>query len=74
MDKRVSAEETRAWAEAHLRRRPELGLRNAIANVILEPRNPFSPGARRKPSEGFLLVAGFLAASLGVFVYFNFLH
>jgi hypothetical protein len=74
MAKRVSRAEARAWVEEHFRSRPELGLRNAIANVILEPRNPFNPEARRKPSQGFLLVAGFLAASLGVFVYFNFLH
>ena len=29
--------------------RPDIGLRNHILNVFLEPRNPFEPGRMRRP-------------------------
>lgn len=74
MPKHVAAEEARAWAEEHLRRRPELGLRNAIANLILEPRNPFDRRARRRLKKDFMILASLLAAAVGAFVYFNFVR
>jgi hypothetical protein len=74
MPKRVSPEEARAWAEEHLRGRPELGLCKAIVSLVLEPRNPFNPRARRKPRKGFMLAISLLAAAVGAFLYFNFLH
>jgi hypothetical protein len=74
MESPVSAKDARAWAEEHLRRRPELGLCKAIANVILEPRNPFNPRARRWPKKDFMILASLLAAAVVLFVYFNFLR
>lgn len=74
MAKRVSPEQARAWAEEHLRSRPELGFGKAIANVILEPRNPFNPRARRWPKKDFMILASLLAAAVVLFVYFNFVR
>jgi hypothetical protein len=74
MAKSVSRAEARAWAEEHLRSRPEIGLRKAIANLFLEPRNPFHPQARREFKKDFLFAAGLLAAALGCFAYFNFVR
>lgn len=74
MAKRVSPEQARAWAEEHLRSQPELGLCKAMANVILEPRNPFNPRARRWPKKDFMLLASLLAAAVSAFVCFNFLR
>lgn len=74
MDKRVSAEETRTWAEEHLRRRPELGFGKAIASLVFEPRNPFDARFRRKPKRGFVLAASLFAVAVGWFAYFNFLR
>jgi hypothetical protein len=74
MSKRVSPEEVRGWAEEHLRSRPELGLCKAIANVILEPRNPFNQQLRRKPKKDFMILTSLLAAALTAFVIFNFIR
>ena len=74
MARRVSPAEARTWVEGHFRTRPELGLRNAIANVILEPRNPFNPRERRMPKKDFMILASLLAAAVSAFVYFNFIR
>ena len=74
MAKRVSPAEARAWAEEHLRSRPELGLHKAIANLILEPRNPFNPRERRRLKKDFMILASLLAAAVSAFVYFNFIR
>ena len=61
-----------AWIEEFLRQRHDIGLRNAMRDTILKPRNPFDVRARRKPKTGFLLGAILFAAFLGSFCYFNF--
>ncbi len=71
MPKRVSREEARAWFEEHLRQRRDLGLGRAVANMILEPWNPFDPRARRRPKVGFILVTSLFAIAVSWFVYFN---
>ena len=55
-----------------LRRRSDLGFRNAVAAKILEPQNPFGDGERRRPQRWFvlLLVSSFAAAI--ALAYFNF--
>ena len=55
-----------------LRRRSDLGLWNALAAKILEPRNPFRRGERRTPQRWFVLLVVSLFASIIGFVYFNF--
>ena len=51
----------------------DIGLRNTVANALLEPANPFQPGAHRRMSRGAgaaLLLAGLALAG---FAYFSFL-
>ncbi len=64
--------EVDAWVKESLAQRHDIGLRNAIRDMILEPQNPFDVRARRKPKTGFLLGAILFAAFLGCFCYFNF--
>jgi len=68
----VAPRDVHAWIEEFLRQWHDIGLRNAIKDMILEPRNPFDVRARRKPKTGFLLAAILFAAFLGSFCYFNF--
>ncbi len=42
-----------------------------MANMILEPLNPFDPHARRRPKAGFVLAASLFAIAVSWFVYFN---
>jgi hypothetical protein len=74
MPKRISPEEGRAWFEEHLRQRRDLGLGKAMANMVLEPRNPFDPRARRRPRVAFVLAASLFAIAVSWFVYFNILR
>jgi hypothetical protein len=68
----VSASEMRKWIEEFLAERPDIGLRMAFTNIVLESRNPFDPRAPRKPKAAFVLGAGLLAAGLLCFSLFNF--
>lgn len=56
----------------NLRRRSDLGFSKAVTAIILEPHNPFEPGARRKPQRWFLLVLASSLAAISAFLYFNF--
>ena len=55
-----------------LRRRSDLGLWNAEAEKILEPKNPFGDGRRRRPQRWFVLLLVSSFAAVAAFVYFNF--
>lgn len=55
-----------------LRRRSDLGLCNAVAEKILEPKNPFGHEERRIPQRWFVLLLVSLFAAVIAFVYFNF--
>jgi hypothetical protein len=67
----VSTSDVYRWLKQELDRRPEFGLRKAVANLLLEPPNPFDQNAERKPRLWILLTAIFMASALSVFVYFN---
>ena len=67
----VSPHEMHVWIAESLGQRPDIGLRKAIVNMVLEAPSPFDPTARRKPKAGFLLGTILLAASVCVFCYFN---
>jgi hypothetical protein len=54
-----------------LRRRSDLGLWNAVAEKILEPKNPFGDGGRRRPQRWFVLLLVSSFAAVVAFVYFN---
>ncbi len=73
MAKRVALKEMRAILLENLNSRPELGLRKAIADLMLQPRNPFDPKAPRQPKKDFVLLVLFGALSISAFVYFNLL-
>ena len=53
--------------------RPDIGLRKAIANTILQPVNPFETEARRQPKIAALIAVIVIAATACCFAYFNFL-
>jgi hypothetical protein len=57
-----------------LRSRPDLGLRKAVADGVLEPANPFEPQVARPPRRWFVLLGLLMVLTVGCFVYFNLLH
>jgi len=54
-----------------LSRRSDLGVWNALAAKILEPKNPFVDGGRRTPQRWFVLLLVSSFAAVVAFVYFN---
>lgn len=70
----VAPRDVHAWIKELLRRRPDIGLGNAMSEMIFEPRNPFDSTGRRKPRTGFVLGTILFAVSVGCFCYFNFAH
>lgn len=52
--------------------RPDYGLGHAVLNLMLHPRNPFSPNERRKFKAGFLYGVAWIGTAIAVFVFFNF--
>lgn len=59
--------------QRYLGQRPDIGLRKAIANTILQPVNPFETESRRPPKTAALIAVVALAATVGCFAYFNLL-
>ena len=55
----------------YLSNRPDVGVRNAVRDAVLEPANPFEPKATRLPRRWFVLFALLDGALLGCFAYFN---
>lgn len=72
MAQQLTPREVHAWFKEHFRERPEIGVCNAMLDLILEPRNPFEPEQRRWPKQGFLTGVGVALFALGWFCYFNF--
>ncbi len=71
--KQITPEEMQDLVMKTLRKRRDTGLRNAIANALLESANPFQPGEKQRVSRNasvLLLLAGSMIAA---FVYFSFL-
>ena len=50
---------------------PDAGVLKRLANVVLEPPNPFNPNARRRPKQGAVILAALIFAVLGLTFYFN---
>jgi hypothetical protein len=50
---------------------PDAGVLKRLANVVLEPPNPFNPNARRRPKQGAVILAALIFAALGLAFYFN---
>jgi hypothetical protein len=74
MPTQVSSHEVRAWIKESLRRRADIGLKNAIVNTLFEPPSPFDPRARRKPKSGFVIGAILSVTAVACFWYFNFVR
>ena len=57
--------------EQELRNRSDLGLWEAVRNLVIVPKNPFEPESIRKPRWrfGIPLISGI--AAIAVFSYFN---
>jgi len=71
--KQITPEEMHNLVMKTFRKRRDTSLRNAVANALMEPANPFQPGEKRRVSRNagvLLLLAGFMIAA---FVYFSFL-
>jgi len=71
--KHISPEEMQDLVMKTFRKRRDTGLRNAVANALLAPANPFQPGEKRRVSRNagvLLLLAGLIIAA---FAYFNLL-
>ena len=60
------------WIELALTQQPDIGLKKAVLNIILEARSPFDSRARRKPKVAFVLCAVLFGAAAICFCYFNF--
>jgi len=56
-----------------LQARGNLGVGNVIKNLLLEPRNPFEAGRRRRPKREVVAVGALLAVLIASVVWFNFL-
>ena len=54
-----------------MRNRPDIGLRRAICDGVLEAGNPFDGKATRLPQRWFVLFCVLAAMGLGFFFYFN---
>ena len=50
---------------------PDAGVLKRLANVVLEPPNPFNPNARRRPKQGAVILVALIFAVLGLAFYFN---
>ena len=70
----VTAEAVHELLGNNLKRRPDLGIVNAVAERLLESRNPFETEAVRSPQRWFVLCCLLTVLAVGGFVYFNLLR
>ena len=55
-----------------IRGRQDTGFRVAVADAVLEPRNPFEPATKRRPKSGIAIAGGLVLLLIAVFLYFSF--
>lgn len=67
----ISPGEMKKWIEQALAQQPDIGLRKAVVDIVLQARSPFDPQPRRKPRAGFVLGAILFGAAAICFCYFN---
>jgi hypothetical protein len=68
----VTPTDVHAMLRDYLRKRSDLGVRNAVAGCLLKPRNPFEPQSIRKPRRWFVLFLIASVTAISAFAYFNF--
>jgi len=71
MTKPATVKEVRTTLRQNLQSRSDLGLWKAVTNGVLEPPNPFEPGAARRPQRWFVLLSIVSLGALGAFFCFN---
>ena len=67
----ISPNEMQKWIEQEIAEQPHIGLRKALMAIVVEPRSPFDPRARRKPRTAIVLGAVLFVAAAICFCYFN---
>jgi len=55
-----------------IRSRHDTGFRIAVADAVLEPRNPFESETKRRPKSGIANAGGLALLLFAVFLYFSF--
>ena len=55
-----------------IRSRHDTGFRVAVADAVLQPRNPFDPQTKRRPKSGIAIAGGLTLLLIAVFLYFSF--
>ncbi len=66
-----TAETVHGLLRENLKSRPDLGMVNALAERVLESRNPFEPRAIRPPQRWFVLCCLLTVLAVAGFVYFD---
>ena len=57
--------------EASMERRADVGPLNRAANLLLESRNPFEPGRRRKPKMEAVVFGTLFSLVIAALLFFN---
>jgi len=65
----LSAKEVHAAASILLSERNHMGFRNALGDLLMEPRDPFRRGARRQPKRWVGVLCGVFLLGLLVLYY-----
>jgi hypothetical protein len=71
IDNPTTAAKVLAGFETSMRRRPDLGLSNRVANILLESRNPFEPQRPRKPKMETVIFGTLFALVVAALLFFN---
>jgi hypothetical protein len=71
MSDRASSKSVYGVLWQYLSNRPDLGIRKAACDSVLEPLNPFDSKAKRVPRRWFVLFVMGVGTLLGCFAYFN---
>jgi hypothetical protein len=71
VERPLTAAEVLARFEASMERRADVGLLNRVANLLLESRNPFEPGRRRKPRMETAVFGTLFALVMAALLVFN---
>jgi hypothetical protein len=67
-----TVEQTHERLLTMIRGRRDTGFRVAVADAVLEPRNPFEPATKRRPKSGIAIAGGLALLLISVFLYFSF--
>ena len=71
IERPTTAAEVLTRFEASMRHRVDLGMRNRLAYLLLEPRNPFEPARRRKPKMETVVFGTLFTLVIAALLLFN---